>query len=543
MMISVMAYAALVATLLAMAAVVAERIVAAARWPRRWIWLLALAASIVLPAYSVLNVPAASEPDFVTTQNQATVPVGEPVEEPRRSIVSASAIPRLDWPEWPDLDRFNGLLISVWIASSIVVVLFYVLTWFSLRLSKRRWERARIAGYDVELTERLGPAVFGFVRPKIVVPRWLLGADPETRHLVLLHERSHIEARDQLLVLLALVLVAAAPWNLPLWWQMRRLRLAIEVDCDARVMQHGADATAYSETLLSVRQQRAMTPITSIALTEPVSHLERRIRLVTGTITAARRPIVAGCAFAAIGFLAAACVMDAPSLDRSPQPSVAVEPGETQRQPVTGLRLGGERVVILVDVSSSMLGRTVEEIDRQRRMPAEQQRESKKWNQLVNTVEWLTAQVQPWSQFQVIAFNDGAYSLIPGTDGQWLDGANRGQLAQAVRNLRNEVEPGGPTSLHAAFRAVRDLEPRADNIFLLVDGLPTVGEDSLSATGSVSGEQRMALFEAATIDRSVWTSVNVLLLPLEGDPLAAPAYWTLALESGGSMLALAEDWP
>jgi hypothetical protein len=37
--------------------------------------------------------------------------------------------------------------------------------------------------------------------------------------------------------------------------------------------------------------------------------------------------------------------------------------------------------------------------------------------------------------------------------------------------------------------------------------------------------------------------VNVILLAMEGDPLAAPAYWTLALRTGGSMLAPAEDWP
>jgi hypothetical protein len=30
---------------------------------------------------------------------------------------------------------------------------------------------------------------------------------------------------------------------------------------------------------------------------------------------------------------------------------------------------------------------------------------------------------------------------------------------------------------------------------------------------------------------------------MEGDPSAAPAFWVLALRTGGSMLAPAEDWP
>jgi hypothetical protein len=30
---------------------------------------------------------------------------------------------------------------------------------------------------------------------------------------------------------------------------------------------------------------------------------------------------------------------------------------------------------------------------------------------------------------------------------------------------------------------------------------------------------------------------------MEGDPNAAPAYWLLALGTGGSLLAPADDWP
>ncbi|UUZ52386.1 hypothetical protein LP419_22985 [Massilia sp. H-1] len=43
-------------------------------------------------------------------------------------------------------------------------------------------------------------------------------------------------ARDPQLLGLALLVLVAMPWNLPMWWQLRRLRHAIEVDCDARVL-------------------------------------------------------------------------------------------------------------------------------------------------------------------------------------------------------------------------------------------------------------------------------------------------------------------
>src|SRR6202007_439942 len=95
------------------------------------------------------------------------------------------------------------------------------------------------------------------------------------RQIVLKHERAHIHARDQLTLLAALCLVAVAPWNLPLWWQLRRLRRAIEIDCDARVLRDATSETAYAEALLEVQQRRTRMPISAMALIEPVTQLER----------------------------------------------------------------------------------------------------------------------------------------------------------------------------------------------------------------------------------------------------------------------------
>jgi hypothetical protein len=215
--------------------------------------------------------------------------------------------------------------------------------------------------------------------------------------------------------------------------------------------------------------------------------------------------------------------------------------GEGDRQYLTGLRMGGRRVVILVDVSTSMLDRTLVNVIRRRNMSAEQQREAPKWRQVVGTVDWLTAQLQPGTQFQIIAFNDKAWSLIEGTDGQWLTVADGSKLETAVQTLRR-LHPDGPTSLHAGFAATRRLEPKPDNIYLLVDGLPTMGEIIPSRAG-VTGRERVNHFQRAVRDLPVGVPVNVILFAMEGDPQAAPAYWVLALSTGGSMLAPAEDWP
>jgi len=215
--------------------------------------------------------------------------------------------------------------------------------------------------------------------------------------------------------------------------------------------------------------------------------------------------------------------------------------GDGNRQYLTGLRMGGERVVILVDTSASMLDRTIVNVIRRRNMPLPQQVSAPKWRQVVNTVDWLTTQLEPGTQFQIIAFNDSAWSLVEGSDGQWLRVTDGSQLQQAVERL-GEMAPTGPTSLAAAFAAMRPLDPKPDNIYLLVDGLPTVGEVQPVRAG-VTGRERMGHFNRAVRDLPFNVPVNVILYAMEGDPQAAPAYWWLALRTGGSMTAPSEEWP
>ncbi|HUL81403.1 MAG TPA: VWA domain-containing protein [Gammaproteobacteria bacterium] len=215
--------------------------------------------------------------------------------------------------------------------------------------------------------------------------------------------------------------------------------------------------------------------------------------------------------------------------------------GEGHRQYLTGLRMGGQYVVILVDASTSMLDRTIVNVIRRRNMKPDEQRQAPKWKQAVNTVDWLTTQIKPGTKIQIIAFTDKATTLTPDTEGKWITVTNGGELDAAVDNLRKMV-PKGPTSLHAAFTAARQLEPKPDNIYLITDGLPTMGEIVPTRQG-VTGRERLEHFNRAVRQLPVGVPVNVILLPMEGDPAAAPAFWVLALRTGGSMLAPAEDWP
>lgn len=234
--------------------------------------------------------------------------------------------------------------------------------------------------------------------------------------------------------------------------------------------------------------------------------------------------------------------------------------GEGYRQYLTGLRMGGERVLILVDASRSMIdrdltnvvlrstrARVLEDDDLLRRAP--------KWRQVVDSVDWLTAQIAPGTEFQVIAFNEEAWHVVEGTEGQWITATDGSELDLAVEALRQFVpgscrpgkeedpeRPCGATSLHAAFEAANKLPGPPDNIYLLVDGLPTMGE-LYPRNDSVTGRERYQHFLRASALTRRSVPINVLLYPFEGDPQAAPAYWGLALATGGSLMAPSEDWP
>jgi hypothetical protein len=118
------------------------------------------------------------------------------------------------------------------------------------------------------------------LRPRIVVPRWLLEQDAATQAVVVAHEQEHLRAHDIRVLGSALLLTVLLPWNLPLWWQLRRLRFAMEVDCDARVLRAGQSPSSYSTVLLSVATHLVPLRAAATGLSESGSSLENRIRIM-----------------------------------------------------------------------------------------------------------------------------------------------------------------------------------------------------------------------------------------------------------------------
>jgi hypothetical protein len=216
--------------------------------------------------------------------------------------------------------------------------------------------------------------------------------------------------------------------------------------------------------------------------------------------------------------------------------------GTGDRMYFNGLRVNGDRIAILVDVSASMLDETIVNVLRIRNLPVEQQMSTPKWRRTIDTVRWITSQVPLDAKFQVISFNTHANFLGHGGSPDWVSGSDPNARNEAIDALRKLVPKDG-TSLVNAFSALNKLNPKPDNIILLTDGLPTQGEKAPASHDVVRAKERMTLFEASRKALPAGVHVSTVLFPMEGDTSAPSAFWRLAITTGGTFMVPSPDWP
>ncbi len=86
------------------------------------------------------------------------------------------------------------------------------------------------------------------------------------------------------------------------------------------------------------------------------------------------------------------------------------------------------------------------------------------------------------------------------------------------------------------------MSPPPDNVYLIIDSLPTQGTRE-PRRATISGGDRLKLFADAIRSMPKQVPINVIMFPMEGDPMAPAAYWNLARISGGAFLSPSRDWP
>ena len=309
-------YGLAVAALLAFAAVACDAIARILARPTRWVWLTSIVASIAAPILGLV-VRAGAPPRTVRPLCRSLVPC------PPISIDGLFSHGR----------PYGGFAAAPTPGA----------TWRAAELGRVvRGDGARSPGAG---RRGDGPAVVGAIHPVIVVPEWVLGLPRSQRALVVLHEVEHRRAGDQWLELAASVIQAILPWNVALWYQVERLRLAVELDCDARVLRQRPDVGRYGRLLVDcagAHHVRGTVRVARPALGGPHT-LAHPIR----AMTAPRPTLWIGCVRAS-AYAAAACLAVGTTTSVRRPPPVQWTIGERTspaQTPLVSLQEGDDRIV------------------------------------------------------------------------------------------------------------------------------------------------------------------------------------------------------
>src|SRR2546425_1931042 len=315
-----MLYCVAIAVLFVVVGEALERGLRLAGRATRWAWVAALAGSYLVPAaawlrpsaFSAVPIPLAQPGPSPTAGPIDPQPAGGALPRPVRSF---------------SLGDLDAALTWAWGLSSGALLLSLGAAALRLAALRRGGRDATVDGRAVLVSDNVGPAVAGLWRPRVVLPEWALRLGERERRLMLTHEEEHVRVGDPWLLACGAAALVLAPWNPALWWQVRRLRLAVEMDCDARVLPRGGDTPAYGELLLRVGQRRARLPLGAPALGEPVSFLGRRIRRMGTALPRWRWAGATAASIVAAGAIVAACEVPRPVGPKAASdPSVVVEP-------------------------------------------------------------------------------------------------------------------------------------------------------------------------------------------------------------------------
>lgn len=297
------AYCLFISLILCVAALAAERVLYLYGRPLRWVWMAATLSSIGLPLAAML---------FPAWRGLPKAPLQPAMHSAIEGLTVAAGSLVVVEPARVTLIGLDSALIFLWALTSVALAVFFIRSYVRLRGESKAWSRRELGSRTVFVSNDRGPAVTGFFESAIVLPSWVLGMEEEVRRIILLHEEEHLRAGDQRLLGLGLALLVLAPWNLPLWWQVRRLRLAIELDCDARVLRRGAHPRHYGDLLLEVGRRASGISLLPTTFSEGKTFLERRVDNMTRGTSKHRVWKATVAAALAAGLFAVACETPTP---------------------------------------------------------------------------------------------------------------------------------------------------------------------------------------------------------------------------------------
>ena len=224
---------------------------------------------------------------------------------------------------------------------------------------------------------------------------------------------------------------------------------------------------------------------------------------------------------------------------------------ESEETYLLGLQVKGKKIAILLDASASMTAEQLVDVIKIKNGGRQDKLTANKWLRTRRVVKWLLSRLPQKSEVMVMAFNHSVYFL---GDGNWRPAGDQHTL-QAIADDLEMLVPDGATNLHKGLLEVK--KRQATDLYVITDGLPTDGESRYKSlnpftscsslrgsANTISGACRVKLFKQTVAETALHnTVVNIVLLPIEGDPDAVNQYWEWASKTGGLVISPAANWP
>ena len=206
-------------------------------------------------------------------------------------------------PEEPGVFELADMLPLIWLIGALVLAVYVCASNFNLRrtikkacplmdrkildlLEKCKSQMGIRTILRVVVTDRVkGPALFGFVRPRLLLPRGMIEAlSLEKLRCIFLHELAHLKRHDIFVSYLVSLLQILHWFNPLVWLAFYRMRADRELACDALVLStmNIDEPQKYGQAIISLVElfyQNRYLPAT-VGIMENKSQLKGRISMI-----------------------------------------------------------------------------------------------------------------------------------------------------------------------------------------------------------------------------------------------------------------------
>ncbi|MCL6602152.1 MAG: M56 family metallopeptidase [Paenibacillus sp.] len=190
-------------------------------------------------------------PDHVGLMNNPTVDVGAGVIN---SIVNASLPPATPEASVNPMQITMELAGIIWVVGMVLLLSYSIISYLKL-LHKVR--TATVVQGNVFESDRITtPFVYGFIKPRIVIP---VGLKETELSFILAHEQTHIRRFDYLIKPMAFLVLIVHWFNPWMWLSFALMSKDMEMSCDESVIRKlGKNAkSGYSHSLLSLAVKKS----------------------------------------------------------------------------------------------------------------------------------------------------------------------------------------------------------------------------------------------------------------------------------------------